>query len=61
MGKYTAVASPRHMTRSHNSPSVCMSHVAGRTDTTSKIGCVRNRNSCGTTPNCEVLTKHMTH
>src|SRR5947209_14819539 len=56
MGKYTGRRLPRHTTRLHNSPSVCTSHVAGRTDTTSKIGCVPNRNSCGTTRNGEVPT-----
>src|SRR5436305_7709194 len=54
-----AVASPRHAARSHNLPSVCTTHVADRTDTTLKIGCVPNRSSCGTTRNCEVRTnKH---
>src|SRR5207245_6264159 len=56
MGNYTGRRLPRHTTRLHNSPSVCTSHVAGRTDTTSKIGCVPNRNSCGTTRNGEVPT-----
>ena len=52
-----AVGRRPHTTRLHNSPSVCTSHAAGRTDTTSKIGCVPNRNSCGTTRNGEVPTK----
>ena len=32
-----------------------------KTDTTLKIGCVRNRNLCGTTPNSDVPPKHTTH
>jgi hypothetical protein len=55
-GSTQVVASPRHTTRLHNLPSVSTNHVAGRTDTTSKIGYVPNRNSCGTTRNCEVPT-----
>ena len=46
----------RHMKRSPDSLSVCTRRMAGRTDTTSKIGCVPNRSSCGTTRNCEVPT-----
>lgn len=52
-----AVERRSQVTRLHSSPSVCTSHVTGRTDTTSRVGRVPNRNSFGTTCNCEVPTK----
>src|SRR5438105_715986 len=54
MGKYTAVERCRHTMRLPNLPTVCTNHVAGRKATTSKIGCALNKNSCGTTRNCDV-------
>ena len=54
-----AVDWPLPTTRLPNSRSVCTSHVAGKTVTTSKIGCVPSRNSYGITRNCEVpASKH---
>jgi hypothetical protein len=44
-----AVERSRHTMRSPNWRTVCMSHAAGRKTTNLKIGCVRNRNSRGTT------------
>ena len=56
MGKYTGRrTSPPHDEIAQLAFS-CMSRVADRTATTSKIGCVPNRNSCGTTGNCEAPT-----
>ena len=57
MGKYTGRrTSPPHDEIAQLAFS-CMSRVADRTATTSKIGCVPNRNSGGTTRNCGVPTK----
>src|SRR5258708_21363780 len=54
MGKYTGRrTSPPHDEIAQLAFS-CMSRVADRTATTSKIGCVPNRNSGGTTRNCGV-------
>jgi hypothetical protein len=54
MGKYTGRRmSPRHDEIAQLAFSL-YEDVAGRTDTTSKIGCVPNRNSCGTMPSGEV-------
>ena len=39
-----------------SSPSVFMSRMGDKKATNSKTGCVRNRNSCGTTHNGEVPT-----
>jgi len=56
MGKYTGRrTSPTHDEIAQLAFS-CMSRVADRTATTSKIGCVPNRNSGGTTRNCGVPT-----
>ena len=56
MGKYTGRrTSPTHDEIAQLAFS-CMSRVADRTATTSKIGCVPNRNACGTMGNCEAPT-----
>ena len=57
MGKYTGRRTSPPYDEIAQLVFSCMSRVADRTATTSKIGCVPNRNAGGTTRNCGVPTK----
>ena len=62
MGKYPAVERRLHTARSHNLPSICTSDGDGGTGPPyRRLTAPPNRNSSGTTRNCEVPAIHTTH
>ena len=60
IGKSTGRLYPTHDEVAHWL-TTCTSHAVGEKATNSKTGCAPNRNSCGTTRNCEMRAKRHKH